>query len=527
MKNSINIKLTAGFGLCVLLLVAVVGFNFSALRKLDKLYLESLKRTGEMELATDAKHIGEDLYQIIGNAVINRDMAKTKRLWSASKKVNLAKLQKVAEIADSPEEFAMIREALAAISDIFRIYEGEMLPLIMRGEAVHGPLADIDARLDQRIETIELVLQRFARSISDESREANKEFHRVLTNTIRSGLVISLIGVLAALAVSVLTTRRIVRPLSEITRATLELEKGNYLIELKHHSDDEIGVLADTFRRMSEQVEKRTAEQQESNKHLKQEIGERKVAEEEVRRLNSDLEQRVVARTVELRNLYQHLQTVREEERAIISRDIHDDLGQLLTALKIDLLWMRKKLPGEHRQLFEKTLEMETHFDEAVRIVRRISTELRPAILDDLGLTEAIEWHTQEFQKRTGIISEVRSSFDCSTLDVGRSTALFRIFQETLTNICRHAEATRVEVTLSKKGDELVASIMDNGKGITEQHLRDPLSLGLIGMRERARCFGGEVIINRLPNGGTGVRIIIPLVGREKEQPNDQDTYRG
>jgi signal transduction histidine kinase len=209
---------------------------------------------------------------------------------------------------------------------------------------------------------------------------------------------------------------------------------------------------------------------------------------------------------------------VREEERAIISRDIHDELGQLLTALKIDLLWLRSKLPEGHPKLLDKTRGMENHFDEAVRIVKRISAELRPAILDDLGLTAAIEWHAQEFQKRTGIICEVRSSFDSGSLDLGRSTALFRIFQESLTNICRHAEATRVEVTLAENGDGLVATIADNGKGVTEQQLSDPLSLGLIGMRERARCFGGEVTINPLPDGGTGVRVIIPLGSKEKEQ---------
>ncbi|MBC7962517.1 MAG: HAMP domain-containing protein [Steroidobacteraceae bacterium] len=516
MKSSINIKLTAGFGLCVLLMVAVVGFNVSALRKLDKLYQEALKRTGDMELATDAQHIGEDLYQIIGNAVINRDMAKSERLWSASKKVNLAKLQKVAEIADSPEEFAMIREAQQALADILRVYEQEMLPLIMSGEAVHGPLADIDARLDERIDAIELVLQRFARSISDENRAASEEYHHVLTNTIRSGLAISLIGVIASLAVSSLTTRRIVRPLSEITRATLEMKKGNYLVELNYQSADELGVLADNFREMSGQVEKRTAELQESNEHLQREIGERKLAEEEVRLLNVDLEQRVTERTTELRNLSRHLQTVREEERTIISRDIHDDLGQLLTALKIDLLWLRSKLPRGCSQLFDKTREMEEHFDEAVRKVRRISADLRPVILDDLGLTEAIEWHAQEFQKRTGIICEFCSDFDGSTLDLSRSTALFRIIQESLTNICRHAEATRIEITLAERGDELVATVADNGKGITEQHLSDPLSFGLIGMRERALCLEGKVNISRLPDGGTGVEVIIPLDGSKK-----------
>ncbi|HXE98395.1 MAG TPA: ATP-binding protein [Dongiaceae bacterium] len=527
MKNSINIKLTGGFGLCVLLLVAVVGFNITALRKLDKLYHEAVKRTGDMELTTDAQHIGEDLYQVIGNAVINRDMHKSERLWSASKKVNLAKLRKVAELADSPEEFAMVREAQAALSDIFRIYEQEMLPLIKSGEAVPGPLADIDARLDQRIDAIELVLQRFARTISDESREAAAEYHHVLTNTIRSGVTISLIGVLAALAVSALTTRRIVRPLSEITRATVKMKNGNYPLDLNYQSNDEIGVLANTFREMSGQVQKRTAELQESNKHLQREIGDRKLAEEEIRLLNANLEQRVKERTVELRSLSRHLQTVREEERTSIARDIHDDLGQLLTALKIDLLWLRSKLPGEHRKLFEKTLEMETHFDQAVRIVRRISTELRPAILDDLGLTSAIEWHTQEFQKRTGIICEFHNGFDCGTLDLSRSTTLFRIIQESLTNIIRHAEASRVEITLSERGDELVATVSDNGKGITEQQIFDPQSLGLIGMRERACCLEGGVKFSRLPGGGTVVEVIMPLDDKKKEQSHDKNTHRG
>jgi signal transduction histidine kinase len=527
MKNGINLKLTGGFGLCVLLLAAVVVFNTSALRKLDKLYHEAVKRTGEMEVATDAQHIGEDLYQVIGNAVINRDMVKTAQLWAAGKKTSLAKLQKVAEIADTPEEHAMVRDALAAISDIFRIYEQEMLPLIMSGETVPGPLADIDARLDAHIEVIEHVLQRFAQSISDENKEASAEYHSVLTNTIRSGLAISLLGVLAALAVSALTARRILRPLSEVSRATLEMKKGNYLVELNYQSADELGVLADNFREMSRQVEQRTAELRESNENLQREIAERKEAEDAVRSLNAGLERRVRERTAELRNLYRHLQTVREEERANISRDIHDDLGQLLTALKIDVLWLRSKLPGGQQQLIDKASEMERHFDDAIRVVKRISSELRPVILDDLGLTAAIDWHAQEFQKRTGITCEVECGFNCGTLGHNRSTALYRIVQEALTNVCRHSGATRVKVTLTATADELVATMTDDGRGITDQQLADPLSLGLIGMRERARGLGGEVTINRLPEGGTSVSAIIPLAGLKEEQPDDTHTDCG
>jgi signal transduction histidine kinase len=543
-RNRIQNKLAAGFGLCLLLLVVVVGFNFTALRKLDTLYRETMKHSEDMELATDAQHIGEDLYMIIVNALVNRDMTKSERDWSVGKFETWEILNKVTAAVDNPKEEVKVRVAWGAYDEIIRLYEKEMLPLIKKGAAIPGRLADIDTQIDRKIEEIDLALQWVARSMSDDNQKAAREFHAVLAGTLRFGLAISLIGVVVAITVSALTTRLIVRPLEEITRAALELEKGNTLIELKHQSADETGVLASAFRDMAGEVAKRTDELQASNEHLEREIGERKVVEEEVLRLNAILEQRVEERTIELvianehlkqmisaqketeeelrssreelRDLSQHLQDVREEERTAVAREVHDELGQLLTALKLDVAWLGGKLPKGELLLTRKTREMTRHIDETIKTVQRISTELRPGILDDLGLTAAIEWQAQEFQKRTGIVCEVRGSFDDCTLDRGRSTALFRIVQETLTNISRHAEASRAGITLAVEDVRLVATVTDNGKGITRKKINDSKSLGLIGMRERVRFFGGEVDFNSLPEGGTVVRVTIPLAAKEE-----------
>ena len=231
---------------------------------------------------------------------------------------------------------------------------------------------------------------------------------------------------------------------------------------------------------------------------------ERKLAEEQ---LASSLEQ--------LRALAAHLQSVREEERTRIAREIHDELGQILTGLKIDLSWLDAELAAGDlttpRLPREKVKSMSNLIDTTIQVVRKIATELRPGILDDLGLAAALEWQAQEFQTRTGIRCEFTSTLEEIDLDAGRSTAVFRIFQETLTNVARHAHATGVRISVKEQGSQLLLEVRDDGRGITDHELANPRSLGLLGMRERALLFGGEVKIGGVLGNGTTVTVSVPL----------------
>jgi signal transduction histidine kinase len=243
---------------------------------------------------------------------------------------------------------------------------------------------------------------------------------------------------------------------------------------------------------------------------------ERKRAEDKLRR---SLEQ--------LRALSVYLQYVREDERIRISRQVHDELGQALTGLKMDLYWLTSRLPKKFRTVHEKTKAMSAHIDATIQTVRRIATELRPGILDDLGLVAAIEWQAQEFQKRTGIECVVTSDLKDPILDQDLNTAFFRIFQETLTNIIRHAQATRVEVHLQQEESTLVLEVKDNGRGISEAELNDTRSIGVLGMRERAALLQGELQISGVPGQGTTVAVRIPLArGTQTNQREHEDSHR-
>src|SRR6266568_1712455 len=247
-------------------------------------------------------------------------------------------------------------------------------------------------------------------------------------------------------------------------------------------------------------VEQRTAVLTRVNHELRTEIAEREHAEAQ---LKVSLNQ--------LRALAARLQSVREEERTSISREIHDELGQVCTAIKMDLALIGRKLTKKQTQLQSKIDSAMQLVDSMIVTLRRIASELRPRTLDDLGLSAALESQAQEFESRTGIHCRVALPEEPLTLDDERSTAIFRIFQESLTNVARHAHATRVEARLERKADQLIFQVRDNGRGFDPAEAKARKSLGLVGMQERALMLNGELQVEGVPGAGTTMTLRIPL----------------
>jgi len=213
----------------------------------------------------------------------------------------------------------------------------------------------------------------------------------------------------------------------------------------------------------------------------------------------------------QIRNLSAYQQEVREQERIRIAREIHDQFGQSLTILKMDLSWLKKQLPDNIPKVDEKMGAMSQVIDEALVNLHAVTAELRPVILDDFGLAAAIEWQVEEFRNRSGIACRMaRTGFE-PDLPKDRAAALFRIFQETLTNILRHAQASEVAVRLEEDDGELMLQVRDNGRGITEAEISDPKSFGLLGMRERLYPWNGRVAFEGQPGQGTRVTVRLPI----------------
>lgn len=301
------------------------------------------------------------------------------------------------------------------------------------------------------------------------------------------------LGVLAVLAVATLlaaramSERTITRRIESVLRAARRLSAGDLTARTgSAPARDEIGELARAFDAMAWSLERRTHEMQEM--------------------------------TDGLRSLAARLEAVREEERTRISREIHDELGQSLTGVRMDLDRLEERvqalpLPAADREPIDAKIRSARDLVlSTLDTSRRISRQLRPSVLDVLGLQAGIEWQLDEFQKRTGITTSLVAD-DVSDLDEASSVALFRILQESLTNVARHAGASAVRVRLLRTEGETVLEISDNGRGFTPGVKPSPRSIGLLGMKERASTLGGEAVVRSQPGQGTTVEVRVPQRG--------------
>ena len=262
--------------------------------------------------------------------------------------------------------------------------------------------------------------------------------------------------------------------------------------------------LIEAHNKLEDRVKERTSKLRSVNRQLRQEIQRREKMERELERSRE-----------ELRLLSEHLQRAREDERERIAREVHDELGQLLSALKIDVSCLGDGTSLAANEVLSQTRNMERRIDNAIHSVRHICSELRPPILQDFGLSAAIEWYLEDFQKRTGIQCSADINPNIPKGKKGLRLMLFRVFQESMTNILRHTGATKVNVQLKIASGLLTLKVKNNGKGITKSEMENPRSFGITGIRERVRFWGGQSCFKGTPNRGTTMTVTIPLKVRE------------
>lgn len=302
-------------------------------------------------------------------------------------------------------------------------------------------------------------------------------------------ILIGSLLVAAGIFIAWLMSHSITRPLNKLTAAVSAIASGKGSPDVAVHRKDEVGKLARAFNAMNNQV------------HTAKQDLEKKVIEQE--HMNE-----------QLRNLSAHLQNIREEERMHIAREMHDELGQLLTGFKMDVSWLNKRLVNsENPEIKEKLTSLLGLVDEAVLFVRKLAAELRPSILDDLGLVAALEWHSKEFTKRFNIDVEFQTRSEELHTSGLIATGLFRMYQESLTNVARHSGANKVESQLQLVNGDIWLSVRDNGKGFDLNVNTERKTLGLLGMKERALMIGGKLEIKSEPGKGTVVTVTVPNNG--------------
>lgn len=359
-----------------------------------------------------------------------------------------------------------------------------------------------------RVDRIRNVLDDFVRIesahmdvLTRESRQSVARSDRISTISAAAALMI------AAFLAAYLSTS-IGRSVRDLASAAREIAEGRDEARVPVGGRDELAALAAAFNQMADRLVARRRDLTELNETLDQRVIQ---ATANLRQRERQLERSEQL----LRALARRVENIREQERAEVAREIHDVLGQQLTGLKMDVGWVLRRLTQRvdgdttaPRQRLQTVLE---EVDATIATVQRIATGLRPAVLDDLGLVAALRWQGREFERRSGIALELAlPEQEPPDLDMPRATALFRIFQELLTNVARHASASQVRVGLSQEGDSVVLEVKDNGRGMGTS-TTSASSLGLMGIRERAHAFGGELSTTSEPGEGTRARVSISL----------------
>ncbi len=288
-----------------------------------------------------------------------------------------------------------------------------------------------------------------------------------------------------------------------------ELEKKNDRLQQEIIDRNNIEKeLADYRIHLEELVQERTTALTGTNKKLQQEIEKRKEVESSLKESHKRLQR-----------LSAYQEAVREAERTRIAREIHDEMGHVLTALKIDVSWLKNQLPQNEEPLLKKAETILELINGTISTVQRISRDLRPGLLDDLGLIDAIEWQTQEFQERTEIKCQLElNTNEKLSLHSELSTAVFRIYQEILSNIARHSRATHASIKLIEQQNRIELEVSDNGIGITPMQIDAPDSFGLMGIQERLYPWKGSFKVEGKTGGGTIVTVMIPVVQSETDK---------
>jgi signal transduction histidine kinase len=444
------------------------------------------RATLEAELTKRGQAIASDLAMFSVKPLLANDLATLRRFVNHSMSQDYVRYVVVLD----PEGTVVMHSDLAELG---KRLDEPLSRTALASDAIFHPITAAGARLG----TVVLGYSRAA---------AQAEFARARREIVAVWLMAAVLGG----GLAFLLSSYISSPITRIAAAMQSAPEGEPSAVLSVNSKDEIGALAASFNKMAEDlskhrkhlnelVEARTAALRDTNLQLEAEIAERGRVEDALRKSRQ-----------ELRDLASHLQSIREQERTDIAREIHDELGQALTALKLDLHWVGQRVGDAQPPLRTKLVAMSKMVDATVQSVRRISSQLRPKLLDDLGLSAAIEWQAREFERRAGVPCGIRSDPDDIILDQARSTALFRIFQETLTNVARHAGASRVSVVLRSSAGTVDMTVADDGKGIGPEQVSDGRSLGIVGMRERVHSLGGQLEISGRPGGGTTVHVSIP-----------------